>query len=295
MDPRETIESAQRGNGTGHGSNAYTLAALGIAELRTSVSSELTRIKDDIGELHEKINSVKDGVATDKVALITQLNQEFTALNRRLSDFSLAVQTLMSDAEHSGEMLKTKLEQLTTDFEHKLEGLRNEFSRMIPETKLNELDNAVSGLRGLVEGVSQAFDKFMDSHDSNAETSNDELSEELKRYALRKAKDVRTELEGEISGLKKTVEELEEKDKKHAARLAALDKRVTKLAAKVTAGVAALAWILNALFGDSAKSMVGKMVSPQTQSVIEAAKSKPVAVDGTQIKDSGTMRPTGHQ
>lgn len=290
--PTTTGAGQNNSNGTGHGSNAYTLAALGIADLRTSVATELSRIKEDIGELHEKINAVKDGISTDKIALITQLNQEFTALNRRMSDFSLALQGIMSDASHSGELLTTKLSSITNDFEHKLEAFRNDISRVFPESRLIELDHAVTDLREVVEKMEGAFKQFTDKHDTVDEEASEELMGEVKRYVRKQIGNAKTERDAELTALRTEVVTLKEKDAKHTAKLAALDKRVTRLAAKVTAGVAALAWILNALFGDNAKSMVGKLVSPQTQTVIEAAsKSKQTAVDGTgTVKDSASQQ-----
>lgn len=115
--------------GSGPGDDSSTkLAALGISDMRAYVSGELARIKDDIADLFEKLNAMKDASAEERLQLMAQLNKEFQTVTNRLNDFSMAVQNLMSASERSDDKLENALAKLRLEIDNKFMHCRIDLS-----------------------------------------------------------------------------------------------------------------------------------------------------------------------
>lgn len=96
------------------------LTAMSIADIRAYVSSELARIKDDISDLYEKFNQIKDASATDKLLILKQLNQEIQGFNNRLNDFSVVLQKVLGDVEHSDSKLAGEVKNLLLEVDNRM-------------------------------------------------------------------------------------------------------------------------------------------------------------------------------
>jgi hypothetical protein len=281
-----------------------------MADLRTSLTSELSRIKDDIGDLHDKINAVKDNASTEKVALITQLNQEFGAINRRMNDFAMALQQLMGNAEHNEQNLGLRLQQMSVELDRKLANIKLGIARAIPSNKFQEIDNALTEIREFIEGVETEFRTFLGTHDTNhskcseaATALDNRLTAYVRKHhaahetATAQQKTViddaiRTALVGPL----RRISELELTNASQNKKLNALNRTVKHLTMKVGAGVAIIGWILNMAFGDSAKDVIAKAMSPKARAVVTQAQKQqaPIAVDGTGTVKDTSPAPAGH-
>ena len=91
-----------------------------FAEIRSYMVGEFSRMKDDVSDLYEKINALKDATTSERIQLIAQFNQEYQAFNNRLNNFSTVLQQLVSDAEHSDSSHTSELKQILTEVDNKL-------------------------------------------------------------------------------------------------------------------------------------------------------------------------------
>lgn len=257
-------------NGSGPSASAFGLAAMGVADLRATVTTELARIKDDIGGLHEKINAVKDTSNSDKVALITQLNQEFASINRRFSDFNLALQQLMGNSEHAETTVVAKLEAISREIDTKILQFKLDLAHELPEGRLVGIDEELEALRGLINKLDTELRQFVD---------NKVDVEDLVRRHVRRA--LAQHVEKSFAPLEVRVTLVEKSAQESKTKLSVLNKKVAMLAAKVGTGIAVLGWLLNLMFGDSAKDVTQKLVGKNATSVSAPAKAGAAAVDGT--------------
>src|ERR1035437_1198601 len=91
-----------------------------FAEIRSYIAGEFSRMKDDVSDIYDKMNALKDATTADRIQLIAQFNQEYQAFNNRLNNFAAVMQQLVSDAEHTGSAHAAELKQIFTEVDNKL-------------------------------------------------------------------------------------------------------------------------------------------------------------------------------
>ena len=139
------------------GSESSTkLTIMSISDIRSFVTSELSRLKDEISDLYDKINALKDAQNSDKMALMAQLNAEFARINSRLNDFSLAMQNVSKDSEHTDENFATKLQLAMSNIDNKILQLRSDTQRLDHSAE-------IAGLNKRLDAMGLSFDaKFIE-------------------------------------------------------------------------------------------------------------------------------------
>lgn len=133
--------------------SSLRMTAMSLADMRAYVTSEMNRIKSDISALHEKFNQLKDTQNTDKMALITQLNSEFTRFTGRMNDITLMLQKILGDTEHSGETVDFKFRELTLELENKIMAFRAEVNTSSPNARMQALHESLEGIRTTLSGL----------------------------------------------------------------------------------------------------------------------------------------------
>lgn len=264
--------------------HSYSLSALGMAELRAQFTSDLTRIKDDIGQLYDKISVMKDKAASEQLALITQLNQEFTNINRRLGDFSTALERFMLEADHNEETVASKVREISLDIEKRLTEFRLDLTRILPDGKLLALDKALDEIHNSISKLEQDVHMCLDQYEA-ADRNVTELEQSLRRL-LRKhidesRKTILADVDSRIKQSEEDVEALKSADALQDKKLRELKKKVTQLTVKVGLFVSVIGWLLHMMFGDSAKSIISQL-SPSKSTTTSSSKHAGASNDANQ-------------
>lgn len=254
----------------------YSLSALGMAELRAQFTSDLTRIKDDIGQLYDKISVMKDKAASEQLALITQLNQEFTAINRRLGDFSTALERFMVEAEHNEESIAGKIREISLDIEKRLSDFRLDLSRVLPDGKVQAFDKSLEEIHASISRLEQDVHTCLDQCEA-AEHNATELEQTLRRL-MRKHVDasrdkIMSDVDERLKQSDDDLEALKAADALQDKKLRELKKKVTQLSVKVGLFVSVIGWLLHVAFGDSAKNIVAQLTNSKATTTSSSGKS----------------------
>ena len=238
-----------------------------MAELRAQFTSDLTRIKDDIGQLYDKISVMKDKAASEQLALITQLNQEFAGINRRLGDFSTALERFMVEADHNEETVASKVREISLDIEKRLTEFRLDLSRILPDGKLLALDKALEEIHTSISKLEQDVHTCLEQYEA-ADRNATELEQTLRRVVRKHISESREHILADVDKrLKQSEEEVEAlktADALQDKKLRELKKKVTQLTVKVGLFVSVIGWLLHMLFGDSAKSIVSQLTNSKS-------------------------------
>lgn len=96
------------------------LTAMSIADIRAYVTSELSRLKDDVSDLYDKITALKDASAADRMQVIAQLNREFQNFNNRLNDFTVIIQKVIGDSEYADAKFAGDLKNILLEVDNRM-------------------------------------------------------------------------------------------------------------------------------------------------------------------------------
>lgn len=256
--------------------HSYSLSVLGMAELRAQFTSDLTRIKDDIGQLYDKISVMKDKAASEQLALITQLNQEFTNINRRLGDFSTALERFMLEADHNEETVASKVREISLDIEKRLTEFRLDLTRILPDGKLLALDKALEEIHSSISKLEQDVHTCLDQYeaaDRNATELEQTLRRMLRKHIDESRKCILADVEKRLKQSDDDVEALKTADALQDKKLRELKKKVTQLTVKVGLFVSVIGWLLHMMFGDSAKNIISQL-TPSKATTTTTSSSK---------------------
>ena len=265
--------------------HSYSLSALGMAELRAQFTSDLTRIKDDIGQLYDKISVMKDKAASEQLALITQLNQEFTNINRRLGDFSTALERFMLEADHNEETVASKVREISLDIEKRLTEFRLDLSRVLPDGKLLAFDKALEEIHSSISKLEQDVHTCLDQYetaDRNATELEQTLRRMLRKHIDESRKNILADVEKRLKQSDDDVEALKTADALQDKKLRELKKKVTQLTVKVGLFVSVIGWLLHMLFGDSAKNILSQLTPSKAATTTSSSKHAGSSNDANQ-------------
>lgn len=257
--------------------HSYSLSVLGMAELRAQFTSDLTRIKDDIGQLYDKISVMKDKAASEQLALITQLNQEFTNINRRLGDFSTALERFMLEADHNEETVASKVREISLDIEKRLTEFRLDLTRILPDGKLLALDKALEEIHSSISKLEQDVHTCLDQYeaaDRNATELEQTLRRMLRKHIDESRKCILADVEKRLKQSDDDVEALKTADALQDKKLRELKKKVTQLTVKVGLFVSVIGWLLHMMFGDSAKNIISQLTPSKATTTTTTSSSK---------------------
>lgn len=265
--------------------HSYSLSVLGMAELRAQFTSDLTRIKDDIGQLYDKISVMKDKAASEQLALITQLNQEFTNINRRLGDFSTALERFMLEADHNEETVASKVREISLDIEKRLTEFRLDLTRILPDGKLLALDKALEEIHSSISKLEQDVHTCLDQYeaaDRNATELEQTLRRMLRKHIDESRKCILADVEKRLKQSDDDVEALKTADALQDKKLRELKKKVTQLTVKVGLFVSVIGWLLHMMFGDSAKNIISQLVPSKATATTSSSKHAGSSNDANQ-------------
>lgn len=129
---------------------------------RAFLLSELQRLKEDVGELFTRFNALKDSATTDKLALLSQLNAEFTSINEKFSSLELRLSRVVGQHDLAEAGSIDKLAMMRLEIDNKLLQFRSTLS--IPdnskavEDNANAIDDLTEEVKAIGKSV-EAFDK----------------------------------------------------------------------------------------------------------------------------------------
>lgn len=130
------------------------LALSEVSDIRTYVTVELSRMKDDISDIYDKLNAVKDASAADRLAMLSQLNAEFAKFNNRLNDFAVVIQQIMGESEHHGSVHAADLKALLSEVDNRMLRCKLEYREFdhsseiaVLTSKFTDLEKSVTDLK----------------------------------------------------------------------------------------------------------------------------------------------------
>jgi hypothetical protein len=126
-----------------------------FAEIRAYMVGEFSRMKDDVSDLYEKLNSLKDATTAERIQLIAQFTQEYRAFNDRLNNFSTVMQQLVSDAEHSDSSHASELRQILTEVDNKLLRCKLDIRDIDHSPDIESLKQRVALLENRIQQIPQ--------------------------------------------------------------------------------------------------------------------------------------------
>lgn len=151
---------------TAPGDSSSRMSAMSLADMRAYVTAEMSRFKNDVSSLHEKINALKDTHNNDKMALITQLNQEFTKLTSRMNDIALTLQRILGDSEHAGESIEARFSQFELEFDNKLMAMKLEDAQHNPNAEMTALKTSLTSIQNTLTAYDAKFKELTKSVNS---------------------------------------------------------------------------------------------------------------------------------
>lgn len=145
------------------GDSSSRISTMSLADVRAYVTAEMSRFKNDVSALHEKVNALKDLHNTDKMALITQLNQEFTKFTARMNDMSLMLQKVLGDSEHAGENIDARFAQFELELENKLMAWKLEAIQHGPASEIASLKTSLTSIQTSLDEYEKKFKELTKS------------------------------------------------------------------------------------------------------------------------------------
>lgn len=141
------------------------LTAMSIADIRAYVTSELSRLKDDVSDLYDKINALKDASAADRMQVISQLNREFQNFNNRLNDFTVVIQKVIGDSEYADAKFAGELKNILLEVDNRMLRCKQDGHGAVTTSDLTALEQRI-------ETLATSFEKLEKSVTALTKASN---------------------------------------------------------------------------------------------------------------------------